>query len=506
MIIIFLSSEFNEYPIDLFHEGQALMGGLNYEIKNKLWSGSFIVTSLFVDILSAKFAWIIFDIQSVSAYRLYISIITFVTTCIIFIFLYLIINKLNLNKNSKTLIFLILSCICYFLAQSHTWSYREIPIFIYLIILTKILDKQKISYVYIFLLGSLPLLSLLWSLDRGVFLIASYVPLIILFLINGRVKELLNIILVSLICFLIFFFIIGPNEFSSFLSNSIDILKSSDLLNGIIHPTPFSGNDNSTRATKALLIILINGIIVISIFFNKKLDLNKNHRIFLLIFYFFTIIFYKIGLTRSDGGHIKQGSSFSLFLFIYFIIYYIFLVLEKNYFFLKIKSIHFKVIHLIFFSLFFLKTIPSQSYFNVINFKERFTNYIKISDHKYLNEQEVRLIERLKFLTKLESCVQIFTYETAIQYYLKKPTCTKFFHIMNMGPKKNQQFFINQIIEKKPKYLLIGGTYQNIGNIKGRNNIELSPKDRFKYINIFISQNFEVYEKIGKWEILLNKN
>ena len=86
MILFFISGEFNKNPIDLFHEGQALMGGLNYEIKNKLWSGNFVTTSLFVDILSSKFAWVIFDIQSISSYRLYITLITLITTSVIFIF------------------------------------------------------------------------------------------------------------------------------------------------------------------------------------------------------------------------------------------------------------------------------------------------------------------------------------------------------------------------------------------------------------------------------------
>ena len=506
LILFFISGEFNKNPIDLFHEGQALMGGLNYEIKNKLWSGNFVTTSLFVDILSSKFAWVIFDIQSISSYRLYITLITLITTSVIFIFLFFISDRLNLGKNSKTFIFLILSCFCYFLAQSHTWSYREIPIFIYLILLIHILNEKKISLVVIFILGSLPLLSILWSLDRGVFLIASYFPLIVLFFINERFKELLSILLVSIVSFIIFFLIIGPTEFIDFTSNSINILKSSDLLNGIIHPTPFTSEAGSSRATKALLIILINGIIVISLFFNTKSNLDKNHKIFLLIFYFFSIVFYKVGLTRSDGGHIKQGSSFSIFLLMYFILYYFFVFFEKNYLFSRIKNNHFKLIYLILFLLFFVKNTPNNFYFNIFNFKERLISYIQMNDYEYLNEDEIKLIDRLKFVTKTEKCFQIFTYETAIQYYLKKPTCTKFFHIMNMGPKANQLLFIAQINDKKPKYLLTGGTYQNVGNMKGRNNIELSPTDRFKYIDKYIADNFETYEIIGKWKIVINKD
>ena len=36
---------------------------------------------------------------------------------------------------------------------------------------------------------------------------------------------------------------------------------------------------------------------------------------------------------------------------------------------------------------------------------------------------------------------------------------------MNLGNKSNQLNFIDQLNITQPKYLLSGGTYQNIGNI-----------------------------------------
>ena len=99
LIILFLSSEFNENKIDLFHEGQALSGGLNYELKNQLWSGTFVVTSLFFDILSPKIAWEIFDIQSIGSYRIFVFFLYQLASLVIFIFLFSFCNKLNLNKN-----------------------------------------------------------------------------------------------------------------------------------------------------------------------------------------------------------------------------------------------------------------------------------------------------------------------------------------------------------------------------------------------------------------------
>ena len=74
---------------------------------------------------------------------------------------------------------------------------------------------------------------------------------------------------------------------------------------------------------------------------------------------------------------------------------------------------------------------------------------------------------------------------------------------MNMGPKKNQFVFIKELKETNPKYILIGGNYQNIGNLKGRDKIELSPKDRFIYIDQFINNNYKILKKVDNWKILI---
>ena len=58
---------------------------------------------------------------------------------------------------------------------------------------------------------------------------------------------------------------------------------------------------------------------------------------------------------------------------------------------------------------------------------------------------------------------------------------------MNMGPKKNQLDFIKNK-ESTSKFIIVGGTYKNIGNMKGRNQIELSPNERFLYIKNFINK------------------
>ena len=72
-----------------------------------------------------------------------------------------------------------------------------------------------------------------------------------------------------------------------------------------------------------------------------------------------------------------------------------------------------------------------------------------------------------------------------------------------MGPKKNQFLFIEELKKIKPKFILVGGNYEKVGNMKGRNNIELSAKDRFPYINQFIIENYKIFKEIDNWKILI---
>ena len=71
------------------------------------------------------------------------------------------------------------------------------------------------------------------------------------------------------------------------------------------------------------------------------------------------------------------------------------------------------------------------------------------------------LIKKYNNLTITDKCVQIFTYDVAIPYLLKKPSCNKYFFLWNIGNKKNQNLFIESIENRKPNFILLGGDYKN---------------------------------------------
>lgn len=501
-IFLFISQNLNYNSIDLFHEGQAISGALNLKIKGTLWSESYIITSLFVDLLNANISWKLTNLQSLSSYRLFIDLLIFITSILSVYFIYQISSSLKSYQNYKIFTFIILSLFTLSMFENNTLSYRELPIFIFLIITYKLIIKKELNIINLGILGILPILSVLWSLDRGIFLIFAYIPLIFIFLINKKLRELSLIISFFLFTIFIFIAIIGFNEFNYFLINSTEILKSSDLLNGIIHPKPFSNEDGSTRATRSLLIIIINGILLINLLINDEEKLNKNIKIFFVVYYFLSITFYKIGITRSDGGHIKQGVSLNSILFIYFLLVNSFYLFEKKKFLKKTQNL-FPILNILIVLIFIGLNTPKNFLNNSLNIFDRYKKFINTDDIEFLNNKERKLIKKLNSIASNEKCIQIFTYETAISYYLKKPSCTKYYHIMNMGPKKNQLDFIKELKESTSKFIIVGGTYKNIGNMKGRNLIELSPNERFPYIKNFINKNYKEYEKFEEWSILI---
>ena len=208
-------------------------------------------------------------------------------------------------------------------------------------------------------------------------------------------------------------------------------------------------------------------------------------------------------MTRSDGGHLKQGASLCTIILIYLLVYNLIYFLTKKLTLIEKKSNLLGYLNIIIFLVFVISNLPENFFKNISTYKNRVVEYNLIDDHFYLTSEEKSLINQLKKLTNYEKCFQVFSYETAITYYLNKPSCTKFHHIFNLGPKKNQFLFIEQLKKTKPKFMIIGGNYEKVGNMKGRNNIELSAKDRFPYINEFIIENYKIFKEIDKWKILI---
>ena len=84
---------------------------------------------------------------------------------------------------------------------------------------------------------------------------------------------------------------------------------------------------------------------------------------------------------------------------------------------------------------------------------------------------------------------------------------------MNLGPKKHQYDFINEIEQTNPKYILyekINESDDDIKNKDKKSNFLLLTfvhvREKFPYITKHILKNYIVLEKFNNWIILHNKN
>ena len=98
--------------------------------------------------------------------------------------------------------------------------------------------------------------------------------------------------------------------------------------------------------------------------------------------------------------------------------------------------------------------------FNIINLgnlPSSFTNIKNLiyqKDEVYLSTDYKKLIKYYENLTKQDNCIQIMTNELSIPYFLKKPTCTKFYLMWFVSPIKVQEKFVNELKIFKPRLIL----------------------------------------------------
>ena len=81
----------------------------------------------------------------------------------------------------------------------------------------------------------------------------------------------------------------------------------------------------------------------------------------------------------------------------------------------------------------------------------------------------------------------------AISYFLKKPTCTKYWSSWIASPIAIQKDYINKIKKIQPKYIL----YDPGGDIDG-----LELHERIKLLNSYILSNYKKYDEFDGYVIL----
>jgi len=238
---------------------------------------------------------------------------------------------------------------------------------------------------------------------------------------------------------------------------------------------------------------------------NKKL--SNQSKILLIFIFLISVSHYTQALSRSDGPHMRGTLGFPIiFLSIYFI--------NKIF---QIKINFFDQINKSVKKSFFLFILIGQVFFlflmsefaigyshkaysligqtinieNIKTFKSRFDKFINREDNYYLDDRLIDIVNYYRDIVKNDKCVQIFNYDTAISYLVKKQTCTRYFHVWAMGSKKNQLKFISELKISKPNFILLGGPRNYYGGT--------SASERLPYAYKYILDNYSKYKQIDEW-------
>ena len=332
-----------------------------------------------------------------------------------------------------------------------------------------------------------------WYIDIGIYINVIILIFVIFLVLKKKIRFVTSLLLFVILGWFIFYYNIPKNEFNYFMSNSKSLILSIDYIHGLIFPTPFLSQD--ARSTKSLILFLITGFLIL-----KDINhLNKDLKFIILSSFFFliSIVYFKYGLSRSDGGHIKIATSF-LYIPFFSIIYYkiinLFFQHEKSFVLNPLKINY--ILLLIFIGLiFFNKKFENKNFINLFNQKNNIQTLVNYPDKKFINNDYQNFILEYKKLSLQDDCVMAFTNEVAIPYLLKKQTCSKYYVLYLATPLEIQKKIARKLKNKLPEYIIYKSDIDTYGHVG----------DRLILLDNFIKEKYGFYKKLSHWEIYRKK-
>ena len=493
-IIHFFSADFVLSKVDYLHEGLSLSSGYNSKVTGLFWSGSYISNSLFSEFLSTKISWFILQNETIGSLRAFHMFLRLVTELTLIYFIYLICKLFNYEKNNEIIFFVILCSLSLYFNRELTEifypaRYRDVPIILLFIFSFNLINKNNPNKFNCFIIGLLSCFSILWSFDRGIYLNAAILFIVIALLLKKKKFEIGILSLGIIVGWLFFYILFGNVEIKDFLANAYDVTRDAELFLGLEYPKPFDFdfNQHAARGTRSLIIIIINGIFITHLLLKTDQKIPNSSKLFLFFIFIVSFINYKSGITRSDSYHMKQAIFFNNVLLFTFVLN--FFINQLNAFEkLNLKK-YYTYILFIFLILLNFKNI---NYTNLVNYKDRFINYISKSDDVFFSDEYITLKNELNKNYDL-NCIQLFSYDAVLPFLLKKKFCTKFNYFLISSSDSVQDKFINELKIKNPKYIIFNKNYTFIGLIP----VEIKFQNAFEYIN----QNYIVENEILNWVI-----
>ncbi len=493
-IIHFFSADFVLSKVDYLHEGLSLSSGYNSKVTGLFWSGSYISNSLFSEFLSTKISWFILQNETIGSLRAFHMFLRLVTELTLIYFIYLICKLFNYEKNNEIIFFVILCSLSLYFNRELTEifypaRYRDVPIILLFIFSFNLINKNNPNKFNCFIIGLLSCFSILWSFDRGIYLNAAILFIAIALLFKKKKFEIGILSLGIIVGWLFFYILFGNVEIKDFLANAYDVTRDAELFLGLEYPKPFDFdfNQHAARGTRSLIIIIINGIFITHLLLKSDQKIPNSSKLFLFFIFIVSFINYKSGITRSDSYHMKQAIFFNNVLLFTFVLN--FFINQLNAFEkLNLKK-YYTYILFIFLILLNFKNI---NYTNLVNYKDRFINYISKSDDVFFSDEYITLKNELNKNYDL-NCIQLFSYDAVLPFLLKKKFCTKFNYFLISSSDSVQDKFINELKIKNPKYIIFNKNYTFIGLMP----VEIKFQNAFEYIN----QNYIVENEILNWVI-----
>ena len=150
------------------------------------------------------------------------------------------------------------------------------------------------------------------------------------------------------------------------------------------------------------------------------------------------------------------------------------------------------------FSLIFYNVLNHNQYSfeNIKNYKKNFINFINLEDEVFIDQKTIKIIKYYKQITEKDDCVENITYDDAIPYLVKKPSCTKYWASWLASP-TTQKDYISRLKQIQPKYILYSSADIKFDGMGVYERIEL--------VNSYVLSNYKKYDEIDDYVILEKK-
>ena len=494
----FLTIDFNNYlgVVDVHHDGTFLTAPQNYIHKGSFWLSTFYDYGMLGNNIGLIF-YKIFGEYNLGSIRLGTLILLYLNKVIlIFLSRKIVLAADNIKLNE--LFYVLLTLAALFLSNYSdfdlsSFSPRIFVLLLFILIAVYTFKVGNLNYKNLFLLGSFSTISIICYVDIGIY--TNF--LILLFgaylLFEREYRLFVSLLLGSILSWILFIYFFSFDEFKEFLNQTKIILNVSGYLLGLEYPQPFS--EGSTRFTKALLIIIFCGTLLINFLFNKKNFFNYNIKIILVILFLASCLVFNSALMRTDTPHIKYTSGFYLYLSIFFIYNFIFTHGEK--FLNNTSFLRNRYILIIFLSIIFFTTqeVNIKNSTIVLNSEKNIFALHKQKNEIFLTQEYKNFIKEFTILSKNDKCVLQLNDDNALPYFLNKPTCTKYYVNALVLANHTENNFLIELKKSMPEYIV---SESEINWFKFR--------DNYPKASLFVDENYTFFKQINLWKIIRKNN